>query len=425
MPTATPKTPFRIEEEFEKLILAHTKEAAFGKAKDSAIVKLVDLLLAHGYRKKASDVHLDPTRGDTQVRFRVDGVLHDIVIIPRDIHELVVTRIKVMARLRTDEHQSPQDGKIAFKIGEDLADIRVSIVPTTKGENVVMRLLSEKSRQLGLDELGLSEKDLKKLSEHIKKPWGMILVTGPTGSGKTTSLYAVLKILNTREVNIATIEEPVEYNIDGITQIQVNPKTQLSFATGLRSIVRQDPDIIMVGEIRDEETGSIAVNAAMTGHLVLSTLHTNDAPTALPRLLEMDVEPFLIASTVNIIVAQRLVRRICESCITSEEASVDQLKAYFPVATLEAFFRGKKKVLLYKGTGCSACDKTGFSGRVGVYEILEVTDSIRDLIMKHADSDTIRDLALKEGMTTMFQDGLEKILNKMTTLEEILRVIKD
>ncbi|MFH0820938.1 MAG: GspE/PulE family protein [Candidatus Peregrinibacteria bacterium] len=413
-----------IEEEFDKLIRAHANEAAFGSAKDSAVVKLVDLLITHGYKKKASDIHIDPQTDHTVVRFRMDGVLHDIVIIPRNIHDLVITRIKVMCRMHTDEHQAPQDGKIAFDIEEESADIRVSVVPTTKGENVVMRLLSEKSRQLSLEDLGLGDRDFKKLYANIAKPWGMILVTGPTGSGKTTSLYAVLKILNTSEVNIDTIEEPVEYNIEGITQIQVNPKAKLTFASGLRSIVRQDPDIIMVGEIRDEETADIAVNSAMTGHLVLSTLHTNDAATTLPRLLEMGVEPFLIASTVNIIIAQRLVRRICQRCIQSHEADMAQLRDFFPAQVLEKLTSECKIPLLYKGVGCSLCAGTGFAGRVGVFEILEVTDPIRKMIMQNADADQIKKLAIEEGMTTMLDDSIAKVLNGMTTVEEILRVIK-
>jgi len=414
----------QIEEEFDKLILAHANEAAFGSAKDSAVVKLVNLLITHGYKKKASDIHIDPQTDHTVVRFRMDGVLHDIVAIPHNIHDLVITRLKVMCKMHTDEHQIPQDGKIIFDMEGEPADIRVSVVPTAKGENAVMRLLAEKSQQLSMDDLGLGDADFKKLKTNAEKPWGMILVTGPTGSGKTTSLYAVLKILNTAEVNIATIEDPVEYNIEGVTQIQVNPKAGLTFSSGLRSIVRQDPDIIMVGEIRDAETADIAVNSAMTGHLVLSTLHTNDAATALPRLLEMDIEPFLIASTVNVIVAQRLVRRICQRCIQSRETDLAKLRDFFPAAVLEKLGREKKTPLLYQGAGCSLCADTGFAGRVGVFEILEVSDAIRKLIMQNADADQIRRQAITDGMTTMLDDSIDKVLGGMTTVEEILRVIK-
>ncbi|MFH1012589.1 MAG: GspE/PulE family protein, partial [Candidatus Peregrinibacteria bacterium] len=414
-----------IEQEFSKLIKEQAKEVAFGQAKDSAVVKLVDLLLTHGYKKKASDIHIDPKTDNTIIRFRMDGVMHDIVSVPKNIHDMVITRIKVMSRLRTDEHQAPQDGKISFDLGGERADIRVSIVPTTKGENVVMRLLSEKSRELNLDDLGFSETDYKKVNDSIKKPWGMILVTGPTGSGKTTTLYAVLKILNTTEVNIATIEDPVEYNIDGITQIQTNSKAQLTFATGLRSIVRQDPDIIMVGEIRDTETASIAVNSAMTGHLVLSTLHTNDAATTLPRLRDMEIEPFLITSTINIIIAQRLVRRICQRCIESYETDLGELQNKFPLSVLEKLSRHHESVLIYKGKGCNLCRNTGFAGRVGIYEVLEVTDTIRELIMKNANAETIKKKAIEEGMTTMFDDAMEKVLNGLTTIEELLRVVKE
>ncbi|MBI5412515.1 type II/IV secretion system protein [Candidatus Peregrinibacteria bacterium] len=415
----------QIEEKFHALIAAHSKEAIFGKASDSAVVQLVDLLLSHGYKTKASDIHIEPQSHDTLVRFRIDGILHDIVRIPAEIHDLVITRIKILSKLRTDEHQVPQDGKIEFNFDDSPVDIRISIVPTSRGENVVMRLLSEKTRQLTLEDLGFLEHDFTKLRAAIKRPWGMILVTGPTGSGKTTSLYAILKILNTRSVNIATIEDPVEYSIDGITQIQVNTKANLTFATGLRALVRQDPNVIMVGEIRDHETAEIAVNSAMTGHLVLSTLHTNDAPTALPRLLDMGIEPFLTASTVNIVIAQRLVRRICQRCISTYEASSDILKDRLPPFILEKLSRGQSIVTLYKGQGCNLCKNTGYIGRVGVFEALEISDSIRHLIMQNSDADTIKKKAVEEGMMTMLDDALEKVLDGMTTVEEMIRVVKN
>src|SRR3972149_6879919 len=301
-------------------ILDETVSSASKKAKDDlSIIKIVETTISYAYKNKSSDIHIEPYVDKSLIRFRIDGILHDVMELPKEVHEQVATRVKVLAKLRTDEHQTPQDGKISFKGDEENIDIRVSIVPTTHGEKIVMRLLSEKSRQYSLSDLGFSDEDLKKLTEAYKKPHGMILSTGPTGSGKTTTLYAVLKILNRREVNIMTIEDPVEYEIEGISQIQVNEKTGLTFANGLRSLVRQDPDIMLVGEVRDEETAGISVNAAMTGHLVLSTLHTNDAATSIPRLLDLGVEPFLVSSTVNIIIAQRLVRKIFVQCRVSQE----------------------------------------------------------------------------------------------------------
>lgn len=331
----------------------------------------------------------------------------------------------MLSKLRTDEHQKAQDGKLVTKIEEDNLDLRVSIVPITNGEKVVMRLLSEKSRQFSLEDLGFSETDLVKVTTAYKKPHGMILSTGPTGSGKTTSLYAILKLLNKREVNIATIEDPVEYDMDGINQIQVNEKTELTFAKGLRSIVRQDPDIILVGEIRDEETAGIAINSAMTGHLVLSTLHTNDAATSIPRLTDMNIEPFLISSTVNIIIAQRLVRKICQNCRVSYESPVKDLTKNLSDASVAKHFKGEEKARLYKGQGCPTCQHTGYTGRIGVFEILEITDEIRKAIVDKKPANIIHDLAIKSGMTTMLDDGLEKTKKGLTTIEEVVRVTKE
>ncbi len=413
-----------LQSEFERLIQSHLKEAAFSENQDSAVVKIVDLLLLDGYKKKASDIHVEPQYDHTLVRFRLDGVMHDIITFPKNIHESVVTRIKVLSLLRTDEHQAPQDGKFEYMFENEPVDIRVSILPTTKGENIVMRLLSEKSRRFSLEDLGFSERDYNILHENIKKPWGMILATGPTGAGKTTTLYAILKILNRREVNIATIEDPVEYNMDNVTQIQVNPRANLTFAAGLRSLVRQDPNIIMVGEIRDQETASIAVNSAMTGHLVLSSIHTNDAATTLPRLLDMGIQSFLVASTVNVALAQRLVRAICKNCIYSFETTMDEQRKRIPEEIVQKLFQGKDRILLYKGKGCEVCQNTGYKGRLGVFEVLEVTDEIRELIIKNAAADVIKAQAVKEGMKTMFDDALQKVWNGKTTVEEMLRVVK-
>lgn len=388
------------------------------------IIKIVDTIINYAYDNRASDIHIEPYESSTVIRFRIDGVLHDVLELPKNIHDLIVTRIKIMAKLRTDEHRAAQDGRIETKYKNEKLDVRVSVVPITEGEKVVMRLLSEATRRFSLDDLGFSAKDLKKVKSASKKPYGMILATGPTGSGKTTTLYSILKTLNRREVNIATIEDPVEYDMEGVNQIQVNPKTNLTFAKGLRSIIRQDPDIIMVGEIRDIETANIAVNAAMTGHLVLSTLHTNDAATTLPRLLDMEVEPFLVASTVNIAIGQRLVRKVCTRCIESYTLKGKKLKELKKQMDFEKLLNKKnvKELRLYRGKGCKYCNDSGYTGRVGIFEVLEVSEKIKAMIMNRKNSDEIKEQAIKEGMTTMIQDGLQKALTGVTTLEEVLRV---
>jgi len=398
--------------------------------RDETTVEMVDLLLRYGYDNKASDVHIEPYEKKVLVRFRIDGVMHDVLEVPSELSELILTRIKILSKMRTDEHRAAQDGKLRFKTKQETVDVRVSVVPVTHGENVVMRLLSSKSRRFDLNDLGLSNDDMKKVKRAIKHPHGMILVTGPTGSGKTTSLYAVMKILNRREVNIATIEDPVEYDLEGVTQIQVNTKTGLTFAKGLRSLVRQDPDIIMVGEIRDEETAGIAVNSALTGHLVLSTLHTNDAATTLPRLLDMGIEPFLVASTVNVAIAQRLVRKICKSCRASYSLSDDEKKIlehepHVKEIVQKQGYKDISKARLYKGAGCKVCGGTGYSGRLGIFEVLEMSDKIKELILKHASSDEITKAARAEGMITMMENGMEKVFNGVTTLEEVVRVASE
>jgi type IV pilus assembly protein PilB len=395
---------------------------------DTEVIEIVEMLLEYAYTSKASDLHFEPQDSDTVVRFRVDGVLKDMIFLPKALHDRIVTRFKILSHLRTDEHFAALDGHMNYKFVDEKVDIRISILPTTFGEKIVLRLLSEKSRQFSLEELGFGGEDLVNLKKQANKPWGMILVTGPTGSGKTTSLYAVMKILNQRDVNISTIEDPVEYSIAGVNQIQVNKKTELGFSQGLRSIVRQDPDIIMVGEIRDPETADIAINAALTGHLLLSTLHTNDAATALPRLIEMDVEPFLVASTVNVVLAQRLVRKICLKCIGSYEATVEELEEeglVVPDKVKETIFKKGGKARLYKGSGCPVCHDTGYSGRTGVFEVLVVDAEIKKMILDHQSSDVIRDYAVSQGMTTMFDDAVAKVLQGGTTLEEVLRVVRD
>lgn len=412
--------------EFSQIIASQIGAASSSQTANVSIIKILETIVQYAYMQKASDVHIEPTADAVIVRFRVDGVLHDMVKLPKNLLDLLTTRIKILAKLRTDEHRSAQDGKMVQKLEEEDLDIRVSILPVSDGEKAVLRLLSSRSRQYALEDLGFGEKDIAVVRKYIKKPHGMILVTGPTGSGKTTTLYALLKILNRREVNISTIEDPVEYAIEGINQIQVNTATNLTFAAGLRSIVRQDPDIVMIGEIRDEETASIAVNSAMTGHLVLSTLHTNDAATTLPRLLDMKVEPFLVASTVNIAIGQRLVRKLCSQCVMSDVVSGEQLEALKKQIDLKRYFKkAPTELRFYKGKGCQSCNLTGYQGRIGVFEVLEMTAEIRALIMAQTDSDQIRVQAMKQGMTTMFQDGLQQALLGVTTLEEVLRVVSE
>ncbi len=391
------------------------------------VARIVDMIIEYASQDKVSDIHIEPQEKSALIRYRIDGILHDVLTISKAVHDRIVTRLKVLSKLRTDEHMAPQDGKIRMKVDDGDLDLRVSILPMTEGEKVVMRLLSSHMSQISLADLGISQPDLEKLERAYSKSFGMILATGPTGSGKTSTIYSILKMLNTREKNITTIEDPVEYRIRGVNQIQVNTKANLTFASGLRSILRQDPNIVFVGEIRDNETASIAVNAALTGHLVLSTLHTNDSATALPRLIDMSIEPFLVASTVNVIIAQRLVRRICESCRISYLISGDDLAKRLPLETINKHYvlsGPNREVRFYKGQGCKICHFTGYKGRIGVYEVLEVTPSIRKLIIEKQDSDQILQMAFSEGMTTMLDDGLDKIARGMTSLEEVLRVTK-
>lgn len=417
-----------LQKKFEKLLkdgLGTSNIAS--EAVDPPIEKIVNLLITSAYEEKASDIHIEPKESESLVRFRVDGVLYDSLHVPIKLHDRMVTRIKVLANLRTDEHMSAQDGKMQLSLKEENLNLRVSILPVADGEKVVLRLLSSKSRSYSLADLGMNENDVAKLTNAFSQPNGMILSTGPTGSGKTTSIYAILKIINNREKNITTVEDPVEYKIVGANQVQVNTKTNLTFANGLRSILRQDPDYIFVGEIRDNETASIAVNAALTGHLVFSTLHTNDAPSAVPRLIDMGVEPFLVASTINVVVAQRLVRKICDNCKRSYTMTKKELLDHFSEADIDKHYipvGEKKEVRLYKGEGCSHCHFSGYSGRMGIYEVFEMTKVINELVAQKQDADKIRDQAIKEGMTTMLDDGLNKVTRGMTTVEEVLRATK-
>jgi len=414
------------ESEFDKKFKAAKKkvenELALGEK--LSVIKLVDGIIEHAWIIRSSDIHIEPGPKDISVRFRIDGILQDVHTIPKAIHQEVVTRIKILASLRTDEHQAAQDGRFRIATGDDeeAIDVRVSIVPTYYGENTVLRLLMDKAEEYTLEALGFGKENAEKIMQAVKRPYGMILTTGPTGSGKTTTLYTILKKLNTRDISIVTIEDPIEYAIPGIEQIQVNNRTGLNFANGLRSILRQDPNVIMVGEIRDAETAGIAVNTALTGHLVLSTLHTNDAATTLPRLLDMKIEPYLIASTVSVAVGQRLVRKVCSNCKkefkmtkTEQESFKNSLKE------LDSnFFNGD--ISVYRGTGCDKCSTTGYFGRIGIYEVLVPDNAIRDAILNKASANEIRRLAVKQGMISILEDGLSKVKAGLTTPEEILRM---
>ncbi len=416
-----------IQDEFEEMIKLNVSRVQNAKPEDLSIIKIVDNLIAYAHHNTASDIHIEPQKNDVIVRFRIDGILHDVLTLPKAVHELVVARIKILSRLRIDEHRSSQDGKISMEIAGVQVDVRVSILPTVHGEKVVMRLLSANNKEYTLEDLGFSSRDLLIAKDAIAKPHGMILSTGPTGSGKSTTLYALVQLINSREINISTIEDPVEYDIPGVNQIQVDPKTNLTFAAGLRSLLRQDPDVIMVGEIRDEETAGIAVNSAMTGHLVLSSLHTNDAATALPRLIDMKIEPFLIASTVHIIIAQRLVRKLCTQCIVSYTLTDAEKKDLYSHEILknELPTDMTQDIRVYRGSGCAHCNQSGFKGRIGLFELLVIDDKIRELIMIRTNADTIRELAVKQGMTTMLQDGLNKVMSGKTTIEEVLRATSE
>ncbi|MDP3880693.1 MAG: GspE/PulE family protein [bacterium] len=389
-----------------------------------SIIKIVDTSLNLAYAARASDIHLDPEEKALRMRFRIDGVLHDVYKFPKELSSEIITRIKVQSGLRTDEHQAAQDGRMRFKGEMDgkFVDVRVAIAPTYYGENCVMRLLADHSQNFDLVKLGFSELNLQRVRKAMSKPYGMILTTGPTGSGKTTTLYMILKELNKPEISIVTIEDPIEYSLPGVDQIQVNKRTGLEFATGLRSILRQDPNIVMVGEIRDGETASIAVNAAMTGHLVLSTLHTNDSAVTIPRLLDLGVEPFLIASTINIAIGQRLVRTICEDCKVKRVFSAAELEALTTTVPKEMLADNK---VFYKGEGCERCSGSGYKGRVGIHEVMEIDEKIRELIMKRATADEIRKASVASGMKTMLEDGVEKAIKGLTTLEEVLRVFHE
>lgn len=413
-----------ITEEFSELVQA-SQQAAAGQVSDTAIISIVEKILSYAYQNNASDIHIEPYEHKVVVRFRIDGILHFVLDLPKELHEMLITRLKVMARLKTDEHRAAQDGKIRHMIGDNKVDLRVSIIPITEGEKVVLRLLSDRNRQFTLSQLGLASADRAKVERAAGRSFGMILVTGPTGSGKTTTLYSVIKTLNSLKVNIATIEDPVEYDIEGVNQIQVNPKTNLTFADGLKSILRQDPDIIMLGEIRDKETADLAVNAALTGHLLLSTLHTNDAATTIPRLQEMKITPYLITSALTIIVAQRLVRKICVKCRHSYDPTPEDMMLVNGQPDLARWVEKnlKQPKPFFRGKGCKVCNNKGFTGRAGIFEVLEMTEPIKRAIMASDDAGRLRTIAIEQGMTSMLEDGMTKVLQGITTVEEVIRAI--
>jgi len=407
-------------------------------AEELPIINIVNSILEHAVYEGASDIHIEPNEKELVIRYRVDGILKQVMNLPKNFQSGIVARIKILANLKIDEHMVPQDGRFKIQVQNDKMAFRVSIIPVYDGEKIVMRLLPEGAKPLTLEQLGFLPQVKTVVENAIKKPNGMILVTGPTGSGKTTTLYSILGMLNQPGVNISTIEDPIEYRIQGINQSQINPKVGFTFATGLRSFLRQDPNIIMVGEIRDQETAEIAVHAAMTGHLVLSTLHTNDAPTTIPRLVDMGVPPFLVSYTTNIIMAQRLVRKICQYCKKEyklDRASIDALLKAFDAERITTILKennllqkGEKnleEMVFYKGEGCQRCNNSGYKSRVGIYEVLEVNQEIIHKINEHADSNTLKDTARKNGMITMSEDGLIKAKMGTTTIAEILRVTKE
>jgi len=391
-------------------------EDLLDETSDAPIIKLVNHLFSQAVKSRASDIHIEPYQQNLQVRFRLDGVLYNILSLPRRLHAAVVSRIKVMARLNIAEKRLPQDGRIDLKIGERLVDVRVSCLPTAFGERVVLRLLEKSGKLLSLQEIGLSTEALTETKRLLRISHGIVLVTGPTGSGKTTTLYSALSHINSPDKNILTIEDPIEYQIDGIGQMQVNPKINLTFANGLRSMVRQDPDVILVGEIRDLETAEIAIQAALTGHLVFSTLHTNDAASAVTRLIDMGIEPFLVSSAVEAIVAQRLIRLVCQRCREAYQPDEAEL------AELGLKPNSRRSMRIFRAKGCQACLETGYRDRTGIYEFLRMTEGIKSLVLKTSDANQIKQAAVAQGMKTLRDDGIRKVVEGRTTISEVLRI---
>ena len=402
--------------EEEDVSAVEVKEEA--EEEDAPIVKLVNYILTEAVRSRAADVHIEPQEDDLRIRYRIDGVLHEIMRSPKRIQLGMITRLKIMANMDIAERRLPQDGRFSLIVDGRPIDFRVASLPTIHGEKIVLRLLEKESIMMSLEQLGFSEETLKRFKHSLSKPYGAIFVTGPTGSGKTTTLYAALNVLNSIEKNIITVEDPVEYRLAGINQVQVNPKAGLTFAAALRSILRNDPDIVMIGEIRDQETALIAIESALTGHLVLSTLHTNDAPSAITRLTEMGLETFLISSAVDCIVCQRLARVLCPKCKESYTPSIEALQRIgFPLE------EGEDIPVLYRAKGCDYCSNTGYRGRTGVFEVMLMSETIERLTVERASTDEIKKVAREEGMRTLREEGLLKVKAGITSIEEIMRVI--
>jgi type IV pilus assembly protein PilB len=402
--------------------LAVDDDEAVGReaVEDAPIVKFVNLLIAQAVADRASDIHVEPTEHDLRIRFRVDGVLHEVMHSPRSIQGGVISRLKVMADINIAERRIPQDGRISLQVAGKAIDLRVATLPTVYGEKVVMRILDKTQARLSLSDLGFHPAVLPRFEACFRKPYGTILVTGPTGSGKSTTLYATLNVLNSPDKNVITVEDPVEYRLPGVNQVQVNPKAGLTFASALRSILRSDPDIVLVGEIRDRETATIAIEASLTGHLVLSTLHTNDAASTPMRLVEMGVEPFLVVSALDCVVAQRLARKLCDRCREEYEPTHAELtEAGWPAALLKA----EGPPMLYRAVGCAACSRTGYRGRLAIHEVMVMSEEISRMVVERYSSEDIRKTALAQGMLTLREDGLVKVAQGMTTLEELFRVI--
>jgi len=427
----------KIGEDFNQIIEENIKksfnlsgETDLSKMAEAVpVITILDSILENAVSLGASDIHFEQLPKKLLIRYRVDGIMQEILSLPNVISPIMVARVKILANLQIDEHRVPQDGRFHFEMEEGgRVDIRVNVMPVLNGEKVEMRLLKSSTRPLSLNELGLSDEAAKIVYDEIKKPHGMILVTGPTGHGKTTTLYSILHLLNTPKVNITTIEDPIEYEVSRINQTQVNAKTGVTFANGLRSLMRQNPDIIMIGEIRDNETVDIGVHAALTGHLVLSSLHTNDAASAIPRLLDMSAQAFLLASTLNLIIAQRLVRKICTACIQSYKNSpttINIIKTQLKSIGKEKSAKSLIPEILFRGKGCKICGNSGFTGQIGIFEILQVSEQMKKLISQTVSADQLKKLASAEGMTTLFEDGLMKVEKGLTTIEEVLRVVRE
>jgi type IV pilus assembly protein PilB len=437
-----------LKAEFGDIIEKNSSEVSDGEDEDLEkvaqglpIIRIVDTLIKHAILQEASDIHIEPDEKEVRVRYRIDGILHDAMTLPKQVKQGIIARIKVLSNLKLDEHRVPQDGRFKLEKENLKISFRVSILPIFDGEKIVMRLLNEDSKGLTLEKMGMSGLGLEIVHRQIKKPNGMILVTGPTGSGKTTTLYTVMDILNTPEVNISTVEDPVEYRMPRVNQTQIYAKIGLTFAAGLRSLLRQDPDIIMVGEIRDQETLEMAIHAALTGHLVLSTLHTNSAAATLPRIIDMGAEPFMVASTVNVIIAQRLVRKLCPDCKKEYKMTDKELVIMNDSYDMQAILEVIKKnditkgmvnkettwedIILYKAVGCDQCSNEGYKGRSGIYEVLEVDGDMEKMISQKAPTEQVEKAAKEKGMVTMVEDGFIKAVMGITSIEEILRVTKE